>query len=178
MAEKNVNNNDNKAWITISVAGATAGAIVAAITFATTTTATGVLATSSGFSIEMLGEAVGMGANYFVGPASGYTAKVVTKAFAKSTEQTMKTSGLVTAGVISSVAGAVTALSVTAGEHMLNYSIEYGGKISKEIAIKLSEAYLKYKMKHTNFLDTGDLSEFEMENEWILIENETDETDE
>jgi hypothetical protein len=170
--------DDNKAWIKISVSGATAGAIMAAITFATTTTAAGVLATSSGFSIEMLGEAVGMGANYFMGSASGYTAKIVTKAFAKTTEETMKSSGLVTAGVISSVAGAVTALSVTAGEHMLNYSIEYGGKLSKDIAIRLSEAYLKYKMKHTNFLDTGDLSELEMDDEWILVENETEETDE
>jgi len=159
-----------KPWITISVAGATAGAIVAAITFAATNTATSALATGSGFTIEALGEAAGMGTAYFMGPAAGYSVKIVSKAFSKTAENSVRQTGLVTSGIISAVAGAVTSLSITAGTHIVNYSIEYGGKISKEVAIKISESYLKYKMQTMQFKEKDVTTELLLENDWVLLE--------
>jgi hypothetical protein len=169
--------NQQNSWITITVAGATIGTIVASLTYASTSMASNVVATSSGFTVETLGEACGYGADYFFGKASGMTVRLLSKTFAKSTELTVKQSGQVTAGVISVLAGAVTALSITAGTRLVEYSIEYGGKISKELAIQISEAYLKYKASQEEFQKTGAIDELlgeEIENDWILIKGEKD----
>lgn len=164
----------NDGWITITVAGATAGMVVASLTYSSTNLATNAMATTSGFTVEMLGEALTMGTNYFMGPAAGFTVKMASKAFAKTTEQTVKQSGFITAGILSAVAGTVTALSITAGTRLLEYSIEYGGKVSKELAVQISEAYIKYKAVHTDFEKSGDpndLMDEEVENEWLLVKN-------
>lgn len=161
-------------WITISVAGATAGAVVAAITFAATNTATNAVATGSGFTLEALGEAAGIGTTYFMGPAAGYSVKIISKAFSKTAENSVRQTGLITSGVISAVAGVVTALTITAGSHIVNYSIEYGGKISKDVAMRISESYLKYKMQTMQFNEKDVTTELLLENDWVLLEEISD----
>lgn len=161
-----------KSWITITVAGMTIGMTVAAATYAAASMTANAAATASGFTIDMLGEAAGLGTTYLMGPATGYGVKIATKAFARTAETSVKNSGFITAGVLSAVAGTATALSITAGTRFFEYSIEYGGKLSKEAAIKISEAYLKYKMSQLRVDETGDvakLADEDVDNGWILI---------
>lgn len=159
-----------KPWITITVAGATAGIIVGAVTFSAANGATRLVSSGSKFTMDMIGEVAGLGADYLVGPITGSAVRLATKAAAKTTEQSIEYSGLITAGVLSAAAGAVTALSVTAGSKLIEYSIEYGGKISKEVAIKLAEAYLRFKTLHSEYSETEDTGAA-IEDDWIYIKD-------
>ena len=92
----------------------------------------------------------------------------MSKGAAKTSEETMRTGSLVGAAVVSAVAGAATALTITLGTRVVEYSIEYGGKISRDMAQKFSEMYLTYKAGHSAFLETGKVEELE-DGDWVLI---------
>jgi hypothetical protein len=160
--------SDKTPWITITVAGATAGVVVAAITYATTSTTTSAMASATGFTIDMLGELLSAGVTYVMGYVAGYTVKFASKSAAKTAEETMKHSGMITAAVLSSAAGAATALSITIGTRMVEYSIQYGGKMTKELAVQLSEAYLRFRASRTTFETTGNAYEL-LDDEWVMI---------
>lgn len=157
-----------KPWITITVAGATAGIIVGAITFSAANGATKLVSSGSKLTMDAIGEVAGLGASYLVGPVTGTAIRVATKAASKSTEQSIEYSGLVAAGLLSAAAGAVTALSITAGTKLVEYSIEYGGKISKEVAIKLAEAYIRFKIAHSSYSETMDTGTI-IEEDWVYL---------
>lgn len=161
---------DKKSWVTITVAGATAGVIVAALTFSAACTASNAVASTTGFTVDIVGEAASIGTSYFIGPAAGYSVKLATKVAAHATKETMTYSGIVAAGTLSTVVGTVTALTITAGTRLVEYSIEYGGKMSKEVALRVSEAYLHYKTSQSAFIETGDLGE-SVEDDWILLKD-------
>lgn len=159
-----------KPWITITVAGATAGIIVGAVTFSAANGATKLVSSGSKLTMDTIGEIAGLGAAYLVGPITGNAVRLATKTAAKTTEQSIEYSGLITAGILSATAGAVAALSVTAGTRFIEYSIEYGGKITKEVAIKLAEAYLRFKSSHSEYSETEDTGAL-LEDDWIYIKD-------
>ncbi len=165
-----ISEDKSKPWITITVAGATAGIIVGAVTFSATNGASKLVSSGSKLTMDTLGEVAGLGATYFVGPITGNIVRLATKAAAKTTGESIEYSGLIAAGFLSAAAGAVTALSITAGTKLVEYSIEYGGKISKEVAIKLADAYLRFKTTHSQSIETSD-SGVIIENDWIYVED-------
>ena len=165
---------DKRPWITITVAGTTVGLIVAAATYAATAATTSAAATTTGFTVEMLGELAGLGATSLLGPAAGLSVKVVSRGFAKTSEAALRQSGQLTAAAAAAVAGATTALSITVGTRIIEYSVEYGGVMSREIAAKFSEAYLMFKARHSQqFLDSGDITALE-DDDWVLVNHETE----
>ena len=155
-------------WVTITVAGATAGIIVGAITFSAANGATKLVSSGSKVTMDAIGEVAGLGASYLVGPITGNAVRLATKAASKTTGESIEYSGLIAAGILSAAAGAVTALSITAGTKLLEYSIEYGGKISKEVAIRVAEAYLKFKIAHSNYSETEDTG-IVIEEDWVYL---------
>lgn len=172
MSQEEIIEEPKKSWITITVAGMTIGMTVAAATYVAASMTANAAATVSGFTIDMIGQAAGLGTSYLLGPASGYGVKLATNAFAKTAEASVKHSGVITAGVLSAAAGTATALSITAGTRFFEYSIEYGGKLSKEAAIKISEAYLKYKISQLRVDESGEVGKLEdedVDNGWLLI---------
>jgi hypothetical protein len=169
-ADKLVNKRSNKndiPWITISMLGTTLGTAVAGATFVATHTSSKALASTTGLTLSLLGEVASMGASVLFGNIVGVSVRVLSKTVAATTEQAMNQTGYVTAGVLAAVAGATTALSVSVGSRVINYTIEHGGKISKEVAEKISETYLRYRATH------GDLEDIQ---DWVEIEEENEET--
>ncbi len=160
--------NEVKPWITITVAGATAGVMVSALAYSATYHAGSAAATTTGFVMDAAGEVLGLGAKALFGDVAGVTVKVMSKGAAKTSEETLRTGSYVSAAVVSAVAGAATALTITLGTRVVEYSIEYGGKISREMAQKFSEMYLTYKAGHSEFLETGDIAQLE-DGDWVLI---------
>ena len=161
----------DNSWISITVKGASAGVVVAAVTYAATAHLASAAATSTGFTMDMLGEAAGLGTKFLLGDAAGLAVRIVTKGAAKTSEASIKHTGTLAAAATAAVAGATTALTITLGTRIVEYSIEYGGKISQDIAKRFSEAYLMYKAGHTDFVETGNIQEL-IDNEWIIIDNE------
>lgn len=161
----------DSSWITITVGGVTAGAAAAAVTYTATLTTSKALAFGSSVSMSALGEVAGYGASYFLGPAAGVTVRIVSNTAAKTAEETIKNSGYYAAAGAAAVAGALTALTITIGTRAIEYSIEYGGKLSKEVAQQISEAYIKYKMSHVQFSDYTPVTELE-DNEWVVISSD------
>lgn len=164
--------SEQKPWITITVAGATAGVVVAAITYATTSTTTNAMASTAGFTLDILGDAISAGVTYFMGYVPGYAVKFAAKSAAKTTEDTIKHTGMIASAVISSAAGAATALSITIGTRLVECSIEYGGKISRELAEQLSEAYLRYRASRSTFEESGDICEL-VDNDWLIVSTQS-----
>lgn len=159
----------SNSWITITVGGAAAGATVAALTYSSTLMSTRALAVGSSISMNVLGELAGYGATYFAGPASGMSVRIMAHSFGKTSEEAIRSSGSVAAAGAAAVAGAITALSVTVGTRVIEYSVEYGGKLSKEVAQRISEAYLKYKLDHTQFSEYTPLEELD-DNDWVVLQ--------
>ena len=163
-------------WITITVAGTTVGIMVAAATYAMTSATASAAASTTGFTMTQLGDLAGLGATSLIGPAAGLSVKIVSRGIATTSEATLRQSGQLCAAAMAAVAGATTALSITVGTRIIEYSVEYGGAMTREIAAKFSEAYLMYKARHSpQFLELGDISALE-DDDWVMVscENEED----
>lgn len=158
----------DSSWITITVGGAAAGATVAALTYASAATSTRVLASGSSITFNAIGELLGLGANYFGSPAVASTVKIMAHAAGKTTEEMIRSGGQTAASGTAVLAGALTALTITIGTRVIEYSIEYGGKISKEVAHQLSEAYLKYKIAHSKFDENTPVEELD-DQDWVIL---------
>ncbi len=160
---------DSASWITITVGGAAAGATVAALTYSSTLASSRALAVGSSVSMNVLGELAGYGVTYFSNPAAGMTVRIMAHTAGLSSEEIIRNSGYLAAAGAASVAGALTALTITVGTRALEYSIEYGGKLSKEVAHRISEAYLKYKLDHTQFSEYNSLKEID-DDDWVVLQ--------
>lgn len=128
-------------WITITVAGAVAGVTVAAFTYSSTLSVSRMIATGSGMSLSVLGELVG----HYIGDSTGLSVRIMGHTAGKVAEGVIRQSGSMAATGAAVVTGGLTALSITVGTRIVEYSVEYGGKITKEAAQIIADAYLRYK---------------------------------
>ena len=157
-----------ESWITLTVTGTRVGVIAAAFAYTAASHASSAVATGSGMSLSAIGELAGMGASYIWGSAAGTAVRIFSHSASKTTEASLRHSGMLAAGGVALATGAATALTITVGTRVIEYSIEYGGKISKETAHRLSELYLQYRATQSDFSTSGDPDTL-VENDWILI---------
>jgi hypothetical protein len=160
---------EGNSWIKISVAASTAGAIAAALTYTATSKATGAAAIASGLTVSTIGELASYGAKALVGEGAAVAVRLVTAAASRTTEETVRQGGVLSAAVAGAAAGAAAALTVTVGGHIVKYSVEYGGKITSEMAQKFSEMYLMYKLGNQNE-SHGNLVVSDTTGDWLLLE--------
>lgn len=153
-------------WITISVAGAAAGATVAGLTYTSALASSKALAVGSSVSCNVIGELLGYGASYFGGSAAGLSVRIMAHTAGKTSEELIRSSGYFAAAGAATVAGALTALTITVGSRVIDYTIEYGGKISKEMAEKISEAYLTYKLQKAEEVDLEQIDD----EDWVVLQ--------
>ncbi len=146
-------------WLTITMAGAAVGMTVTALTFSAAAHASNLTATGTGMAIDGLGAAASMGATFLLGDVAGYSVRAASKVAAGVTEQGIRQSGLIGAGVLAAAAGSIAALSITVGTRIIECSVEYGGKITREMAARLAEEYVRFRAGHTMDEDEG----------WLLI---------
>jgi hypothetical protein len=162
-------------WLKISVLGSTAGLIAAGLTYTATQKASSAAAVASGLTVSALGEIAGLGTKYFFGDAASVAVRLVTSVASKTTEESVRQGGMLTAAVAGATAGAVAALTITVGGHVVNYSIEYGGKLSKDLAEKFSEMYVMYKLGHVKeanqeAIDSNGIITTNESGEWLVLE--------
>ena len=155
-----------ESWINITVGGAAAGGAVAAFTYATTLASTRALATGTSVSFNILGELAGYGATYFSGSAAGMSVRIMAHTAGKASEEAIRSSGYLAAAGAATVAGALTALSITVGAKAIEYSVQYGGKITKEMAEKISEAYLKYRLQNSEEIELTEIND----QDWVVLQ--------
>jgi hypothetical protein len=155
-----------ESWINITVGGAAAGGAVAALTYATTLASTKALATGTSISFNVLGELAGYGATYFSGSAAGMSIRIMAHTAGKASEEAIRSSGYLAAAGAATVAGALTALTITVGTKAVQYSVEYGGKITNEMAYKISEAYLKYRLQNTEQIELTEIND----KDWVILQ--------
>ena len=169
---------EKRPWITITVAGTTVGIMVAAAAYAVTAATTSAAASTTAFTMEKLGDLAGLGAASLIGPAAGLSVKVISRGMAHTSESALRHSGHLCAAAVAAVAGATTALSMTVGARIIEYSVEYGGAMSHEIASKFSEAYLMFKARQSQqFLDSGDIAAL-ADDDWVMVSHESEVIDE
>jgi len=155
-----------ESWINITVGGAAAGGAVAALTYATTLASTKTLATGTSISFNVLGEIAGYGASYFYGNAAAMSVRIMAHTAGKASEEAIRNSGYLAAAGAATVAGALTALSITVGTKAIEYSVQYGGKITKEMAQKISEAYLKYRLQEAKEVELTEIND----QDWVILQ--------
>jgi hypothetical protein len=159
-------------WIKISVAGMTAGVVVAAVTYTAAENSSVAVATATGATINLAGRLAGLGADYIGGNVLGTTVRIVSSAAAETTKQSIITSGRLGSAAIAATAGAVTALTITIGTRLVQYTIEYGGQLTREAAVRLSEMYLKYKSVQSGFVESGDINDLNAD-QWVIVGDPT-----
>lgn len=158
-----------RTWITITPCGATAGVVAASLTYATAQSSSRVLSNASYYTVGSLGHLLASIATYFGGEPTGIAIRISSDIAKEYVCQSVHHGGTLTAAGLAVTAGAVTALSITLGTYAVEYSIEYGGKLTKEAALAISEAYLKYKSVQTGFVEKGDVNLL-VEDDWLLVE--------
>lgn len=169
----NVLSEESKSpWIKITVAGMTAGVVVAAMTYTAAENSSHAVATVTGTGIHLAGRLVGAGADLIGGPVMGTTVRIVSSAAAETTKQSIITSGRLGSAAIAATAGAVTALTITLGTRLVQYTIEYGGVLTREAAVKLSEMYLKYKSVQSGFVESGNITDLNSD-QWVIVGDPT-----
>lgn len=161
---------EENSWIKISVVASTAGAIAAALTYTATSKATGAAAIASGLTVSTIGELASYGAKALIGEGAAIAVRLVTAAASRTTEETVRQGGILSAAVAGAAAGAAAALTVTVGGHVVKYSVEYGGKITSEMAQKFSEMYLMYKLGNTQKETQGSIVVSDTTGDWLLLE--------
>jgi hypothetical protein len=154
--------------VNITVNGAKAGLIVGSLTFLAASQASRLMATGSGVGVGVLGTLMGYGAGYFWGPGAAFAVQSMGTVAAKSTEENMKYAGVLAAGGLGAAAGALTALSITVGTKVVEYSVEYGGKISAETARVVAEKYMEFRTRQTGALADGSAADFESD-EYVYV---------
>jgi hypothetical protein len=159
-------------WIKITVAGMSAGVVVAAVTYAAAENSSHAVANVTGTGIQLAGRLVGAGADLIGGPMLGTTVRIVSSAAAETTKQSILTSGRLGSAAIAATAGAVTALSITIGTRLIEYTVEYGGVLTREAAVKLSEMYLKYKSVQSGFVESGNITDLNSD-QWVFVGDPT-----
>lgn len=157
-------------WINITIAGTTAGLCVASAAFTAGSISSRILASSAGRTIDAVGQVASAGTKLLLGPAAGLAVRIATESIARTTEATVSHTGQISTGVMAAAAGAITALTITVGTRLIEYTVEYGGKLSHDVALKMSETYLKYKAMRAGFPETGDLTTL-VDNDWVLVED-------
>lgn len=140
-------------WVNITVNGAKAGLIVGSMTFLAASHASRLVATGSGVGVDALSLVAGYGAGYFWGPGAAFAVRTFGRVAAESTTNNMKYAGVIAAGGLGAAAGALTALSITVGTKVVEYSVEYGGKISAETARIVAEKYMEFRSRQTGTIE-------------------------
>jgi hypothetical protein len=157
-------------WINITMNGAKVGLIVGSMTFIAASHASRLVATGSGVGVDALSMLAGYGAGYFWGPGAAFTVRTFGKVAAESTENNMKYAGVIAAGGLGAAAGALTALSITVGTKVVEYSVEYGGKISAETARVVAEKYLEFRSRQTGTIEGVEAADIDSEGgEYVYV---------
>jgi len=153
---------EETSWLTITLTGASAGIQVASLAYVAGSAASGIVSKTTGYTMNILGTIASIGTRFLFGDTASHSVKALATTFAHTSEANVHTSALLTTGAVAAGAGAITALSITIGTKIIEYSITYGGKISREIALKLAEAYLQYKLSY---------SAPAMDERWFVVES-------
>lgn len=169
---------DDKSWIKISSVATTAGMVAAALTYAATAKATSAAATASGLTLDAISAAASAGARLAFGEVAGVTVRVLGAAASRTAEESVRQGGVISAAAAAAAAGAATALTVTIGGHAIHYTMEYGGKITREMAEKFSELYIKYRLENKPVdlveptileIEDGDAADVSGSSAWLVV---------
>jgi hypothetical protein len=147
----------------ITIEGLTAGATAGAIAYTLTSLTSEAIAKTANYTIKGIGLLAAAGTNYWMGPIPSATVTIACEVAAKSSEETIQKGGILASAATAGAVGAATALTVTIGSHLVRYTIQYSKVLSKELAIKLSELYIR---------QISGISTCCPEDEWELMELE------
>jgi hypothetical protein len=127
----------------ITIEGLAAGATAGAIAYTVTSLTSDIVAKTANYTIKGIGLAAAAGTKYWMGSIPSATVSIACEMAAKTSEDTLQRGGLLTSAAVGAAVGAATALTVTIGSHLVSYTIHYSKVLSKEMAIKLSELYIR-----------------------------------
>jgi hypothetical protein len=127
----------------ITIEGLAAGATAGAVAYTLTSLTSDALAKTAKYSIKGIGLLAAAGTNYWMGPIPSATVTIACEIAAKSSEETIQKGGILASAALAGAAAAATALTITIGSHLVRYTIQYSQVLSKEMAIKLSELYIR-----------------------------------
>lgn len=147
----------------ITIEGMAAGATAGAVAYTLTSLTSEAVAKTAKYSIKGIGILAAAGANYWMGPIPSTTVSIACEMAAKSSEETIQKGGILASAAAAGATAAATALTVTIGSHLVRYTIQYSQVLSKELAIKLSELYIR---------QISGVSTCCPEDEWELMELE------
>jgi len=158
-----------KPWLIVTITGTTAGAVVGALTYSAATQTSDLVATGTGLGINLLGWVGSYLASVLIGDTTGVAVRVASRVAGHLTEESMKSGGRSAAALMAATAGTLTTLSITVGSHIIYYTIEYGGKMTEELAKRVAEEYMRYKTRQLGYLEDS-----VKDDGWVIIDIEED----
>ena len=145
----------------ITIEGMAAGVTAGAIAHSLTVLTSDIVAKTAKYTMKGIGMAAAAGTKYWMGSIPSATVSIACELAANRSEETIQHGGLLTSMAVAGAVGAATALTVTIGSHLVRYTIHYSKVLSKEVAIKLAELYIR---------QISGVSTCCPEDEWELVE--------
>ena len=156
-------------WILITITGTTAATVVSALTYTTAVQTSEVTASGTGFLIKKLGHLGSALVSYFYGDTAGVSVRVVSEIAGDMAKRTISNNGKNGALLLSVSTGLLTALTITTGNYVVNYSIEYGGMFSSYLAKLIAEQYLYWKYSQIPLIENYNIKQI-CDDDWTLVE--------
>lgn len=156
-------------WILITITGTTAATVVSALTYTTAVQTSEVTASTTSFVIKKLGYLGSAIASYFMGDTAAISVRVVSDIAGDMAQRTISNNGKNGAILLSVSTGLLTALTITTGKYVVQYSIEYGGIFSSYAAKLIAEKYLTWKYGQLPSIHTDNIKVI-CDDDWALID--------
>jgi hypothetical protein len=86
-----------------------------------------------------------------MGDMAGVSVRIASQLTGRFTEETVRSGGRTTAAIVSATTGALTALSISVGTQVIQYSIEYGGMLTEELAKRIAEEYFRFRFAQDSY---------------------------
>jgi hypothetical protein len=136
-----------KKYIHVSVLGTVTGITVSAFTYSAMMSALQNTALGTDLFCGIIGDIFKVGTTYLCGDIAGRSVKLIIKHIGHTSKKTIDTNSHIVAGVTALTAGTLAMATVVIGEYIIYYGIEYGGKITNEVAGFVSESAAKLTNK-------------------------------
>ena len=162
-------------WVNIHIpaAAAAAGTVASVLTYTLLIQTTGGIATGTGWLLDGAGAVAAEGARLVGGDVPATSVRILGRVLSEGAATSLRSGGQWTSLGLAAAVGGTTAISVTLGSRLVEATVEYGSGLTKAVATRITDAYLRLKQDPASIDSSGSQIEFvetEREGDWILMD--------
>jgi len=160
-----------QSWLHITAPAAAAGTVASVVTYTLLIQGTGAAATGTGWLVDGAGAAAAAGIRLIAGDVPAMSMRILGRVCSEGAAASIRSGGLWTSLGLAAAVGGTTAVTVSLGSQLVEATVEYGGALTKTVASRVAEAYLRFKQDPGSISDSSGMELIErQEGDWIIMD--------